>query len=77
MDLQDFIAKFAEQFEETDTSEFTADTKYKKLVDWNSMTALSIIAMIDEEYSITIKGEDVRRSSTIEGLFNIVKGYIS
>ena len=77
MSLQDFVGKFAEQFEETDSSEFKADTEFKKLVDWNSMVALSIIAMVDAEYSVTIKGEDIRNSETVEDLFNIAKGYKS
>jgi acyl carrier protein len=75
MDLQNFIEKFAEQFDETDVSEFKADTEFKKLVDWSSMTALSIIAMVDDEYGVTIKGDDIRNSETIEELINIVKGY--
>lgn len=77
MDLQEFVAKFAEQFDETDPNEFKADTEFKKLIDWNSMTALSIIAMIDSEYSVTIKGDDFRKSETIENLFNIVQDYKS
>jgi acyl carrier protein len=77
MDLQDFIEKFAEQFEETDASEFKADTEFRKLANWNSMVALSIIAMIDDEYDVTIKGEDIRKPETIEDLFTIVKGYKS
>jgi len=77
MDLQKFIANFAEQFDETDPSEFKTDTEFKTLVDWSSMTALSIIAMVDDEYDVAIKGDDIRKSSTIEDLFNIVKGYKS
>jgi acyl carrier protein len=77
MNLQEFIGKFAEQFDETDADEFKADTEFKGLVDWNSMMALSIIAMVDEGYSVTIKGDDIRKSETIEDLFNIVKEYKS
>jgi len=77
MNLQDFIRKFAEQFDETDASEFKADTEFKTLVDWSSMVALSLIAMIDDEYSIIIKGDDIRNSKTIEDLFTIMKGYKS
>ena len=77
MDLHDFIVKCAEQFEETDLSEFKADLEFRKLIDWNSMVALSLIAMIDDEYGITIKGDDIRKSETIEDLFNIVKEYKS
>jgi acyl carrier protein len=77
VDLLDFIGKFAEQFDETDASQFKTDTKFKTLVDWSSMTALSIIAMVDDEYDVAIKGDDIRKSETIEDLFNIVKEYKS
>ena len=73
MELNDFIEKFAEQFDETDASEFMADTEFKALDEWSSLSALSIIAMIDDEYDVTIKGDDIRNSETIEDLFNLVK----
>ena len=73
MDLQDFIEKFAEQFEMTDASELTADTEFKALDEWSSLMALSIIAMVDEEYDVAIKGKDIREAETIEDLFNVVK----
>lgn len=73
MELNDFIEKFAEQFDETDASEFKADTEFKALAEWSSLSALSIIAMIDDEYDVTIKGDDIRNSETIEDLFNLVK----
>jgi acyl carrier protein len=77
MDINEFIKNFAEQFDVTDASEFKADTEFKTLVDWSSMTALSIIAMIDDDYGVTIKGDDIRKSITIEDLYNIVKKYKS
>jgi acyl carrier protein len=75
MDLQEFIGKFAGQFDETDPNEFKADTEFKALDEWSSMFALAIIAMIDDEYDITIKGDDIKNSETIEDLFNIVKAH--
>lgn len=74
MELQDFIEKFAEQFDETDANEFSADTKFKELDEWSSLIALSIIAMVDEEYDVTLKGNDINDSLTIMDLFSIVKG---
>ena len=73
MDLQEFVAHFAEQFEETDASVFTPQTKYHELEERSSLIGLSIIAMVDEEYDVAIKGNDVKSSVTIEDLFNIVK----
>ena len=72
MELQEFINNFAEQFDDIDASTLDANTNFKDLEDWNSLVALSVIAMIDEEYDVTIKGDDIRSSNTIEDLFNIV-----
>jgi acyl carrier protein len=77
MELQEFVTKFSEQFDDTEASEFSADTEFKTLDEWSSMIALSIIAMIDDEYRITIKGNDLRSSRTIEDLYNIVKEHKS
>ena len=73
MELKDFIENFANQFDDTDASEFKAETVFKEMDEWSSLIALSVIAMVDEEYDITIKGDDIRNSDTIEDLFNAVK----
>lgn len=71
--LDEFIVNFADQFEDTDASEIKAETVFKDLDEWSSLIALSIIAMVDEEYDVTIKGDDIRKSNTVEDLFNAVK----
>lgn len=73
MELKDFIENFANQFDDTDASEIKAETVFKELDEWSSLIALSVIAMVDEEYDITIKGADIRNSNTVEDLFNAVK----
>lgn len=73
MELTKFIENFAEQFDETDASVFTAETKFRDLDEWSSLMALSIIAMVDEEYDVQLKGNDIRDAQTVEDLFNTVK----
>ena len=73
MELNQFIQNFADQFDETDASEFKAETVFHDLDEWSSLIALSVIAMIDEEYDVTVKGDEMRAAVTIEDLFNIVK----
>lgn len=73
MELKDFLGKFADQFEETNRSEFTKQTIFKDLKEWNSLMTLSIIAMIDEEYNFRIKGAEIREISTIGELHNFVE----
>ena len=73
MNKQQFIKAFAEEFDETPAEVFKADTKYRQLEEWSSLTALSIISMVDDQYDKTITGADIRSTTTIEDLYNIVK----
>jgi acyl carrier protein len=73
MELKSFVENFAAQFEDTDPSVFTPETKFRELDEWSSLAALSIIAMVDEEYDVTLKGDDIRTSQTVEDVFNVVK----
>lgn len=74
MDIKEFISNFAEQFDDLDVSVLTPETEFKQLEDWNSLVALSVIAMIDEEYDVTLKGNDITGAKTIQDLFNTVQG---
>lgn len=74
MNIDEFIQHFAEQFEDTDASSFNAKVIFKDLDEWSSLMALNIIAMVDEEYDVTLKGADIENASTIEDLFNTVLG---
>lgn len=73
MEIKEFIENFASQFDDTDASEFNPETRFHELDEWSSLIALSIIAMVDEEYDITLKGDDIRNAVTIEDLYNTVK----
>jgi len=76
MEINQFIAHFAAQFDDTDVSEFAAETKFREIEEWSSLIALSVIAMTDEEYHVVLKGEDIRNSQSIQDLFNIVESRI-
>lgn len=73
MEINEFVENFANQFDETDPSEISASTNFRELEEWSSLTALSIIAMVDEEYDVTLKGDDIKNANTVEDLFNTVK----
>ena len=72
MTLDEFVKAFAAEFDETPEDQFKADTEFKTLEEWGSLTALSIISMVDDNYSKTITGANLREHKTIEDLFNFV-----
>ena len=72
MELQDFINKFAEQFEDTDVSSIQADTVFQEFDEWSSLTTLGIIAFVKTEYGKTITGKEIRSCETVKDLFDFI-----
>ena len=71
MDINEFVENVVEQFDDVSTV-VTPETKFREIDGWCSIVALSIIAMADEEYDVTLKGEDIKKSETIKDIFDIV-----
>jgi acyl carrier protein len=72
MELQKFVKDFAAEFTETDESVFESSTNYRELDEWDSVMALSIISMVDDNYGKRISGNELRKCQTIEDLFLLV-----
>lgn len=73
MTLEEFVIKFAEVFDETPQEQFTPSTQFKNLEEWSSLSALSVIAMVDEECDKSLSGADVRNCATIEDLYKLIE----
>ena len=54
MELNEFIANFAEQFDDTDASEIQASTDFHELDEWSSLTGMGVIALAKTQYGKTI-----------------------
>lgn len=69
--MEKFLDSFFDLLEETDRELITPDTKFKDLDEWDSMTALMLIAMFDEHYDKKINGDDIKNSETLSDLFSL------
>ena len=72
MDINTFIDNFAGQFDDTPAEQIKPDTIFRDLEEWSSLIALSIIAMADEEYGVTLKGDDIKNAKTVQDIFERV-----
>lgn len=72
MELNEFVANFAEQFDDTDASEITASTEFHDLDEWSSLTGMGVIALAKTEYGKTITGAELRACDTVEDVFNLI-----
>jgi acyl carrier protein len=73
MEITTFLNHFADMLDDTDAALIKENTIFRDLDEWDSLTALSLIAMADEEYSIKLTGDDIKKSITINDLFETVK----
>lgn len=72
MELNEFIANFAEQFDDTDASEIQASTVFHDLDEWSSLTGMGVIALAKTEYGKAITGAELRACVTVEDVFNLI-----
>lgn len=72
MEINEFIANFANQFDETEPSEIKVDTKFHELDEWSSLTGMGVIAMAKTIYGKTITGKEIKECVTVEDLFNLL-----
>jgi acyl carrier protein len=67
--MEEFIANFYGILDDTEKHEINKETDFKNLDEWDSMTTLMLIAMVNENYGKQIKDADLKESLTIESLF--------
>jgi acyl carrier protein len=72
MEQEKFLEQFIAQFD-TEPVGVTMETEFRNIDDWDSLTALGVISMIDDEYNVKLSGEELKSSTTVMDIFNIVK----
>lgn len=72
MDKNEFLANFADQFDETDASEITLTTEFHDLDEWSSLTGMGVIALAKTQYVKSITGTELKDCVTVEDVFNLI-----
>ncbi len=72
MELKDYVADFADQFEETDVEEIQANTVFHDLDEWDSLIALAVLNMTEKKYGKKITFDDMKKCVTVDDLFNVI-----
>ncbi|MEO6177751.1 MAG: phosphopantetheine-binding protein [Flavobacterium circumlabens] len=73
MEINTFLQNFADLLDDTDATLIKQETVFRDLEEWDSLTALSLIAMADEEYAVKLTGDDIKSSNSLNDIFEIIK----
>jgi|TARA_B100001123_G_scaffold444943_1_gene595153 acyl carrier protein len=70
--LQSFFEKLAELLG-VEADEVLADSALDSFDEWDSLGALTVVSMIDEDYGVTVLSEELARLSTVGELWQRVQ----
>lgn len=73
MSLEKFIEDFEEAVEDVETGTLSGSTNFRKLEQWDSLAVLTVIAMVDADYDVRLKAEDLKANDTVEALYEVVQ----
>ena len=59
-------------FEDIETDNFDLETNFKNNNEWDSMSALTLITLLDQEFNVSINGEKLKKLDTIKDLINYI-----
>jgi acyl carrier protein len=68
-----FLNNFYQILDDEPNFKLELNSKFRDLDEWDSLTALSLIAMLDEEYKITVTGDQIKNLETLGDIFNLLK----
>lgn len=71
MDIKEFIEKFAEAIEVDDVETLTAETEFRELEEWSSLSIMLLIAFYDEEFEKELTQTQIKSAKTLQDLYNI------
>ena len=72
MDINTFIQQLQGEFEDIAPGFLKPETKISDIEGWGSMHALIVIALIDTEYGVTLKGDELRKVNSVQELYDMV-----
>lgn len=72
MDIREFIKRIEEEFDSLKPGTLNPESLFKKDVRWDSLRALTMIALVDVEYDVKLNEKDLMESHTINDLFQII-----
>ena len=76
MEQKDFFMALEDAFDETNIEDLTLETNFRELDEWSSITALSLIASIDDAFGVTLSSDFIKSVSTLRDIFSEVQSKV-
>lgn len=74
MTIEQFIADFENAVEDVEPGTLSAETAFKSIEQWDSLSVLTVIAMVDADYDTRLKARELKQAETLNDLYSIIEG---
>lgn len=71
--MEEFIKQFADQFDDTESSVFSAETHFHDLEEWGSLTGLAVLNMIAKKYGVKVSPAELKACETIQNVYDLIQ----
>lgn len=72
MELKEKLALLEDTFD-VDEGTLTPEMSLDEIEEYDSMTKLSLIVMVEEEFGKKLSGDDIKSFKTIQDILNVMK----
>ena len=76
MTVDEFILKIEGEFPDMETGLLKSDSVFREVMNWNSINALILIALVDTEYDVILTADDLRGATTINDIYNLIQSRV-
>ena len=73
MHIEELIAIIEQEFNEMPKGVLKLESSYKDIIGLTSINALILIAVIDNTYDVILTADDIKKSNTLQELFDCIK----
>ena len=70
--MNEFIENFEEILDEPEKVNLCPETNFKHIDEWDSLTNLSLMAMVDSQYNVKINADEIKKCETLQDLFTLI-----
>ena len=67
--IEDFLRKIEDELEDIEPGTLLPDTRIHEIDEWDSMSALLVLAMIDKEFNKSLSGNEIKMALTLADLY--------
>jgi acyl carrier protein len=71
--VEEFVSNFENAIEGILPGSLSPDSELSSIEEWDSLAALSALAMIDAEYDTEVSGNELRKCKTLRDLFGVIQ----